>query len=314
MSPKVHIIALSILALTSCRGNGPKQAAETEPVPIHRLDRAPACARDSAAMLTLLDIFNMSRSDTLTIDSYLNSSAMKVFGPDIAVRLPALNDAEMQLGHIRAVLSEKLPQAYFSEIYGVVNPYYQTIIVADSLVYIGLNHYLGPDYPGYESFDSYIRNRKSADRIPYDAAEAVITAAYPYSPSADCAVINRILYEGALLKAVTEAVADADTQSSLGYSADEMNWVETYEADIWKTLISRNLLYSMSQADEAKLVNPSPGATIIHPEAPSATGRFIGLKIVDSYMRKHPDATLHFLLSPAFYCSPATLVESGYSP
>ena len=314
MNLRSLIIASAILTVSGCRPRPSEPLADVKPLEIRRLDRAMENSADSAAMLTLLDIFSMARPDTISIDEYLSSRAMTVFRPDIDSLLPPLNDAEAKLGEINTRLTQYLPKARVSEVYGVVNPFNQAVIVADSTVFIGLNHYLGSGYQGYASFDSYIRRRKTPGRIPYDFAEAVIAINYPYCPDSDCTAVNRLLYEGALVHAILKSVPESTLEAVLGYSDEKMDWIQSNEAAIWQTLIARDLLYSMDSSVESRLVNPSPATTVISQEAPGSAGRFIGYRIVESYIGKHPDITISYLLSPAFYRSPSSLVDSGYSP
>lgn len=311
---RLLLIASIALAISGCSRRSPCTVDGSTPLHIRRLDKSLECREDSAAMLTLLEIFSMSRPDTISITDYLNSRAMTVFQPDIDSLLPSLSDTEVCLGHINARLSEYLPKARISSVYGVVNPFNQAIIVADSMVFIGLNHYLGSDYPGYASFDNYIRKRKTPDRIPYDFTEAVIAINYPYIPDPDCAVINRLLYEGALIKAINESVPGSSICNILGYNDTEMLWMKSNESAIWQTLIARDMLYTVDHSIESRLVSPGPATTVISQETPPAAGRFIGFRIIESYLMKHPETTLDHLLSPAFYCSPSALADAGYCP
>ena len=45
---------------------------------------------------------------------------------------------------------------------------------------------------------------------------------------------------------------------------------------------------------------------------PGRVGRFIGYRIVQAYLTRHPETKLNELLSPTFYTSSMTLPDSGY--
>lgn len=77
-------------------------------------------------------------------------------------------------------------------------------------------------------------------------------------------------------------------------------------------MITRKLLYSTNRLDANRLVNPSPATSILHHESPGRLGRFIGYKIVKSYVETHPDINLKWLLSPDFYNSLQSLIDSCY--
>lgn len=42
-------------------------------------------------------------------------------------------------------------------------------------------------------------------------------------------------------------------------------------------------------------------------------GRFLGMRIVESYLRKHPDTKVNDLLTSNFYANDRTLALSGYN-
>ena len=77
-------------------------------------------------------------------------------------------------------MGDEFPDITPPEIYSAVITYNQSIILADTVMLLGLNHYLGCDYEGYKHLDGYRRATKTAAaRLPYDIAESIIATAYP---------------------------------------------------------------------------------------------------------------------------------------
>lgn len=179
---------------------------------------------------------------------------------------------------------------------------------------IGLNHYLGADYQGYAGFDDYRRRLKRPDRIVYDVAEAVVASAYPFAGRADATVLSRMLYEGALMYALLKSVPGATEASVLGYDDAQMRWAEDNEARIWDAMVKRDMLYSTDPVLASKLLDTSAATLVIHPEAPGRIGRFMGLKIVESFIAHEPSVGIGEMLMPAFYESASTLKKAAYQP
>lgn len=313
---RIVIISVLLSLLWSCGRDNPGY----EPVRIHRLDRALASGRVEAvdsmhdAARALFAVTGRGEVNAQSVADYAADRATTFYMPDIEQRLPSLDSVQSALGRVYAMLSEKLPKAPLYEVYGIVLPYNQSLFFKDSMLFVGLNHYLGADYEPYGHFPEFIRRDKRAARLPVDIAEAAVEVGYPFSPeTAYPTVLNRLLYEGAVIEAVMQA-ADVDEATALGYTPDQWQWMNTNERQAWDALITRNILYSTDPAHARSLTTPSPHTTLLNPESPGRAGRFIGHKIVSSYLRENPSATLADILSPDFYMNPAILEKSGYRP
>lgn len=247
-----------------------------------------------------------------TLIEYSKSRAVTVFSPDIC----ALFDVETCNFSVILKLQDNIcnhfDDSVFYDIYSVVSPYNQSIFIADNMMFVGLNHYLGADYAGYDYFEPYQRITKTPEHLVYDIAEATIIDKFPYKSKEDESVLNILLYNGAILYAIMQLVPDADLAEAMGYTQEQLSWAEDNEKNAWSALISRKLLYSTNQLDANRLVNPSPVTSILHHESPGRLGRYMGYKIVKSYVDKHPKVDLKWLLSSDFYNSMQSLIDSGY--
>lgn len=254
------------------------------------------------------------RSPSEIMSEYISSPAFKVFTPDVRNIFPNLDEVQRHLTTSFGVLRDSslsVPTALFS----IVSPYNQSVIRLDSVMLISLNHYLGADYPGYDGMDAYRRRLKTPQRIPVDVTESVIRYNFPaagwdFGNSALC----RMLYEGAVLSVLKNALSDYSLADLLGYTSQEWQWCLDNEHNIWSTLASRNLLYTTSPMDVARLIYPSPATAAVHPDAPGGLGRFVGYRIVSSYLKKYPSTSLQRLFSSDFISSRETLVKAGYNP
>lgn len=292
------------------------------PVSIERLDRAasPVARREVidsfAPALDVLARIDGSASREEAFRAYSGSAAQRVFGPDMERLLPDISETESQLGALRGNFEQKLPEVQFpARTFGYATPYNQSVVIADTVMLIGLNHYLGAGYPGYASFDAYRCRLKEPQRIPFDVAEAVIASAFPYETTAESTVLSRMLYEGALLYALSEVLPDADDAALMGYTDEELQWARSNEADAWRKMVETEMLYSTDMSMADRLLMPAPATVAVNPAAPGRLGRYFGLQIVRSYMEQNsPARGTAFLLSPEFYASRSTLKNAAFSP
>lgn len=244
--------------------------------------------------------FNGSRAD------YAALPAVRAFEPLVRREITSLDSVERVLG---AALAD-FPDA---RLYAVVSPFNRTVVThPDGRVFIALNHYLGSDSEAYEGFPDYLRRLKTPARLPVDVVEAVVAAAVNERPAPDAALVNRLLYRGAILDAASRALGPQTSDDVLlGMTSDELEWCRANEERIWKTLIERKMLYSTDSAVTERLMRHAPRASLINADAPGATALYIALQLARSYRDANPDEPL---LENARFNDNQSLIKSNYNP
>lgn len=318
----IFLISATALAGCATRQDKPQKAAIT------RLDEivaefphASAEKRDSITAAYALPIGDYLYMMGLTspdlqgsIDTLASSAAYAVFMPDIKSRFSNQDSVENALGSLNRHFKNKLNFAYKPIYYSVISPYRQPIMTVDSMVFIALNHYLGDDYAGYESMPRYQLKTKNPQHITYDVAEALIQREYPTTEFGDLS--QRLLREGAVTYAVMQLIPGSTIAAFLGWDDRQAETAKGAEQEAWEQLASSGLLFSTDPIDGDRLFSPAPATAILSPQLPGRMGRFIGLKIVESYIANNPDRAndFGFLLSPDFYADPQSLVSASYNP
>lgn len=298
---------------------------QAEPIVIERFDRAVMAydsldrhRRDSIAE-AYTPVLLFLGGDNFNVDRLMSdirvSQAQKVFGPDVERYLPDLSSIETSLGQLRANMSRELPGLQFPRhIYGIVTPYAQSIVaVADTSLLLGLNHYLGASYPGYQGYvENYMLPLKEPRRVVYDVAEALISMRYPYAETDGSTLLGRMLYDGAILAAMLRTVPGSTLQSVMGYTDEQMRWAADNERAVWSELARRQLLYSTDPSVGARLMRPAPSSALLTPDAPGRIGRYMGYRLIESYLRHNPEESPAGFLADSLWLSPSTLRQSGY--
>lgn len=319
-----HIFA-SVLLSAVMAGCGNGRAVNEPRVSVERFDRAAASyisASDSLRASILRDyapvidvfgsIYGMHDADSV-LAAVASSPAMRVFQPDVEKRLPDLGAIEARLGGLKSGIEAVVEGVKFPKrVFGIVTPYEQTVVFADSVALVGLNHYLGSDYEGYQAFDSYKRQCKSPDFLVYDFAKALLYTQCPFREQTESKVLSRLIYEGAVISAVMRSVPDADPAHALGYTSGQLEWADSNMQRIWHKMVADGMIYSVDKTVADRLVAKAPHTTVIHPQSPGALGTYVGYLIVESYLAKHPETSPGKLLSPEFYNDETFLVKSGF--
>lgn len=317
-----HVYIIFLLLLVFLAGYG---CSDNEKIAIQRFDRIvvdyPQMNNDnrdsvlsfySPVISFMQNVACVSNVDTL-MNLLAQSRAVTVFQPDIERLLPDVGHIEYKLGALKRRVEKQLPSISFpKQIYGAVIPYDQSVIVLDSSVIVGLNHYLGAEYEGYAAFEDYRRVLKEPERMVYDVAEAMVRSAFPYIPDSESTLFSRIAYEGLIVCVVKSVVEDSDLASVLGYDNNQLSWAVENESKIWQKIVSDNLLYSTDPSITLRLVEPSPASLLINSAAPGRIGRYVGYRIVLSYLDNNSDVSIESLLKNEIYRSPQMLVDSDF--
>lgn len=320
---KIRLLAFGLASvLGACIGSdGAADERPTAPETMLRLDLA--IAADSALDPVMAAGWNEMASVMSTDISHSDYSrlpAVKVFSADVERLLPPLDSVETVLGHVKARMSELLPDVGWKRTFAIVWPYSQSISYGtDGAALVALNHYLGADYPGYAGrFPAYIAANKTIGMLPVNLTEAILGSEYAYvspdngNPST---LLNRMLHDGAIAYAMKSCLPEATPLSTLlGISPEQAEWLVRNEAEVWRLMMERRLVYSTDPQLADRLLGRSPASHAISPDAPGMTARFIGMRIIEAYAGTHPDTTLDQMLSPDFYNSNQSLIDSNYAP
>lgn len=273
----------------------------------------PGDSLELRAFKATVDRYGDFATDSAFVAAWAQSPVVKVFTPDVDSVFAETAYVSRSLGAILAQADEHglaLPQRRYAT---VVSGRPEAILFVDSTMLISLNHYLGTDYPGYSHIPAYMRTGKTPEALPLDLAEALVATSYPYTmESDDATALSRMVYEGALAYAKKKLVAGATEEQVLGYDHEQMKLVAQNEYNVWSSLVGGDILYDTSAATVSRLVSPSPEVNIVRPAMPGRVGRYVGLRIVEAYLKSHPDAELTYLLSPAFYGDANVLAKAQY--
>ncbi|WP_289858689.1 hypothetical protein [uncultured Muribaculum sp.] len=267
----------------------------------------------------LLPALSVSDTNNINLDSliavYANSRGVAVFEPDVMRLLPNLDSLERSIGMAKAVSRNIFPDIVWpNRLIGIVSTYNQSMIFNDSVLLVGLNHYLGREYAGYGYFEPYQRRFKDSGQLPVRLMESVIVKNYPYRNSSEPTALSKMLYDGAVLWGIKQALSLPDDTLLMGWTAEQKMWVDNNLEKVWHKMVENKLLFSTDPSVADRLTRVAPSASLVHPEAPGRIGSYLGLLIVSRFLDNNPKAEPRQMLDSAMYNSLSTLVKSGFAP
>ncbi|TDO02609.1 hypothetical protein [Sunxiuqinia elliptica] len=205
------------------------------------------------------------------------------------------------------------PEKVVPNIYTCISGLNQSVVVADSLIGISLDKYLGADsyyYPRLGIPAYKIRNMYPQKIVP-DAMYFWGATEFPISAKAS-KVVESMVHQGSLLYFVEAMMPEAPDSVVVGYTGAQLTFCENSEAAMWSYMAEQNLLFSTNRMDIKRYVDDGPYTSSFSTESPGRVGAWLGWQIVRSYMRKNPETTLQQLMENHDYLG--ILNQSGYQP
>tara|TARA_R110002050_G_scaffold179118_2_gene312346 strand:- start:8019 stop:8987 length:969 start_codon:yes stop_codon:yes gene_type:complete len=176
--------------------------------------------------------------------------------------------------------------------------YENRVILADSLLLIGLDNYLGKDHKFYIGFQNYIAVALDEKFLISDVASAFCEKVMPYQQGRT--FLDQIIYYGRELYLKDKLMPFQSEAQRMGYTPEQMEWASANEEQIWRYFVERELIYSTDKQLQPRFLDPAPFSKfqleLVDVESPGKIGRYIGWQIVRSFMENN-DVTLQQLLS-----------------
>ena len=182
----------------------------------------------------------------------------------------------------------------------------------EGLVGTGLDFYLGAGFPGYsrEVFPEYLQRSMNADHVASRAVEAWLTNLLGEAPGQR--MVDRMVHNGKLLFLKSRLLPHVADTAVLVFSEPQLRWLRDNEAQMWTHYLDEDLLYETSAKRIGKHVGVSPNAPGMPPEAPGGGANWVGMRMVEAYMRRHPETTMRELID--LRDAQAVMTEGRYKP
>lgn len=205
------------------------------------------------------------------------------------------------------------PEKNIPEIYLMVTGFNQSIVVADDILGIAVDKFLGANSHFYAQlqFPKYLRKRMGPKLLPYEAVKGWVTTEFPFNDSVDNLVSN-MLYEGKMLY-LMDALFPNDADSiKISYSNRDIIWCDKSEGDMWLYMMDKKILFDNDAMLIRRFIAEAPFTVPFGQNSPGRVGQWIGWQIVRSYMKKNPEVTIPQLMANDDYQK--ILLQSGYNP
>lgn len=238
--------------------------------------------------------------DTISqkLRAYYSDSTLMRLTRDVEEKFADLSLVEKQLDRAFAYLSDEFPGTRLPRFYAQISAFNESVVLSDSLIGISLDKYMGTDYPLYTRFYyKYQRATMKPDRIAPDCIRFYLTNRYPFQFDSDYCFLDLMIYSGKINYITRKALGYKDAAAYLDYTEAEKAWCEANEKNIWKYMIMNRHLQATDPMVMRKYLRPAPFTAFFGDQAPQMLGVWIGMRIVESYMKSNPQVSVYELLT-----------------
>lgn len=179
--------------------------------------------------------------------------------------------------------------------------YNYRVILADTLLLIGLDNYLGPEHKFYIDIQNYIAAGLDKKFMVSDVADNFAKKVVPRLN--DRTLLSDMIYYGKILYLKDKLIPSVSDAVKMGYSQDQYDWAEVNEEPIWRNFVEQEHLYSTDRELQLRFIEPAPfskfGLELIDNESPGRIGQYVGWQIVRAFMNKNEITVQQLLKIPA---------------
>ncbi len=226
---------------------------------------------------------------------------------------PDIDQLESEINRAFMYYNYHFPNHKIPAVYTFIGGFNQSIVVADSILAIGLDKYFGTDCEFYQRLETanYLRLNMHPAKIPTDALKAWALTEFVYNDSVDN-LVNNMIYQGKIQYFLDAVFSDAHDTLKFGMTTSQIGWCMANEKHMWNSLIDQKLIFSTDYMTINKYINPAPFTSGFPRESPGRAVVWLGYKIVKKYMDRNPKVNLEQLMNNNEYQK--ILSESRYEP
>ena len=193
----------------------------------------------------------------------------------------------------------------------LVSGFYNDVVVSKKSVIVGIEYFLEQNNK-YKPSDlpEYILDRYTPVHLNSTLLKSYFSQFNVINES-DQSMLNEMIAFGKLYY-VVGAISECEKDNIiLGYSKNEFELLEENEAFIYSYFIQNELFFEKQSKEKQKYMSERPSTYEISPQVPGRIGRWLGWKIVSSYMNRNQLTLEELLLEVDFK---KIFYNSNYKP
>lgn len=181
------------------------------------------------------------------------------------------------------------PDSIVPEIVTFYSNFNANVLPIDNQICIGLDMYLGKDNEivkmlSPESIPQYLKDKMEDKFMVTDALKYFLLNKFTSNNVEQLDFLTTIIELGKIMYLVDALIPEEKDNIKMGYREESITWCKENEANIWKTIVEENLLYTKDQTKINQFIVDGPFTKGLPKESPSRVGVWMGWQMVRDYM------------------------------
>ena len=205
------------------------------------------------------------------------------------------------------------PDKTIPKIITYISGFNYAVITDDNYLGIGLDMFLGKDYPTYPQLGYPMYKINSMTKAPLVVGAVMGWIATEFElEETQANLLTEMIHQGKILYLLDALMPKTDNTLKINYSLAQLSWCENNEEQIWFFFIDNKLLYNKETKEILKYMGEAPFTQGFPEGSPGRVGHWLGWQIVKAYMKNNPTVTIPQLMQEND--AQKILTQSKYKP
>ena len=244
---------------------------------------------------------------------FYSDSILRKLTADALAKYSDMSEVEKGFSRGFRKIKKEVPSFKIPRVYSQVSALNESVVVGDSLLGFSIDKYMGEDYPLYKQyFYDYQLKSMKPERILPDCFNFYLQSEYPLPEQGKGRLIDVMIHLGTIHYIVSKILDYKTLGEELNYTKDEEAWCDHNRKNIWEYIVQNGHLNSTDPMLLRKYMKPAPHTAFFGDNSPMMVGTWMGMQIVDSYMKNHKEMSLKELLEITDYSK--MLADARFNP
>ncbi len=185
----------------------------------------------------------------------------------------------------------------------------ESIVISDSLVGVGLDKYLGVDYPLYKNY-YYAYQRRTMERSQIVPDILFYYLSDQYGGHHNRTLLQRMIFAGKIHWIIAHLLKKPLAEE-MNFTGGRRDWCMQHEKEVWQWLKNNDMLQTTDWVRIMALMEPREYTISFGEGSADQLGLWLGGQIVECYMKHNRDIRWQELLHTD---SETIYKNSGYNP
>lgn len=223
--------------------------------------------------------------------SFINYYGIQMLKHEVDSVFPDLTEIELQLSLAEVNFKKLLPDYTFPKFVSYLSEYTYANVSYDTIIGIGLDMYLGSNYPLYKTaqidFPEFMIKKLRKEYIAPNAMKALGISLFEHQLK-DKRFLAFMLFEGKIRYMAKQLLPSINDTLIFGYTQAQIEWCRQNEPQMWAHYIEKKMLFSTEVERFMRYFNDGPFtiADGVPQESAPSIGVYTGYRIIESYVKQ----------------------------